>query len=144
MRSLFKDLLFLIALSLVFGVSPVAPEIHAESGGGKFIAYYFHTTARCATCLKIEKQAEEVIKTDFATQLESGQLEWKVVDVQFAENQHFVQDFQLLTKSLVLVEQVEGKPRRFKTLDKTWELVRYPEQYRDYVKQELNAFLKAH
>ncbi len=62
------------------------------------------------------------------------------MDVEIPENRHFIQDFQLLTKSLVLVEQEGGRPGRFKVLDKVWELVWSPDQYRDYVRTELEAF----
>jgi len=63
------------------------------------------------------------------------------VDVEVPEHSHFVQEFQLLTKSLVLVEQEDGKPTRFKVLDKVWELVWSPDRYRDYVRGELRTFL---
>lgn len=130
-----------IALALLSTVSLLADETSADSSKGKFIAYYFHTTARCATCLKIEDEARSVIETDFADQLRSERLVWKVVDVEVPENSHFVQDFQLLTKSLVLVEQEDGRPKRFKVLDKVWELVWSPDRYRDYVRGELRTFL---
>ncbi len=114
----------------------------ADTPAGQIVAYYFHTTARCSTCLKIEALAKEAIEQTYASELESGSLKWQVVNVETPENRHYVQDFKLITKSLILVDEVDGKPRRWKNLDKIWELVWSPESYREYVRSELAQFIK--
>jgi hypothetical protein len=107
----------------------------------KVIAYYFHTTVRCTACTRIENLAHEVVERDFAEHIKAGQLEWRTVNVQHAENQHFIRDFRLVTKSVVLVREANGKATNWKNLDKVWELVRSQTRYQNYVREELKSFL---
>jgi hypothetical protein len=107
----------------------------------KFIAYYFHTTVRCTTCTRIENLAHEVVERDFAEHIKAGQLEWRTVNVQHAENQHFIRDFRLVTKSVVLVREANGKATNWKNLDKVWQLVGNQARYKNYVREELKSFL---
>jgi hypothetical protein len=46
-----------------------------ETADVKVIAYYFHRTMRCPTCLSIEKQAREAIEIAYSEELRSGKLE---------------------------------------------------------------------
>src|ERR1017187_332924 len=48
--------------------------------GQQVIAYYFHGTVRCETCLKIEKQAKEAIERRFQTELDAQRLVFKPVN----------------------------------------------------------------
>jgi hypothetical protein len=105
----------------------------------KIIAYYFHGTVRCMTCRKIESLSHEVVASDFAEQLKNGQVEWQVVNVELPENQHFIRDYQLVTKSLVLVKYDNGKPAGYKNLQNIWRLVGNEQAFRNYVKGELQA-----
>jgi hypothetical protein len=114
----------------------------ADTPASRITAYYFHTTARCSTCMKIETLAREAIEQSYADELASGTLKWKVVNIETPQNHHFVQDFKLITKSLVLVDEVDGKPRRWKNLEKIWELVWNPVDYKEYVRSEVASFMK--
>ncbi len=107
------------------------------------VAFYFHGNSRCATCRQIESYADEAIRTGFAEALAKGNLAWRVVNLDAEENQHFVEDFQLTTRSVVLAEYRDGKVVRFKSLDKVWQLVRSKEQFVDYVQTETRTFLAA-
>jgi len=100
----------------------------------KYIAYYFHGTARCYTCKKIEAYSEEAIKSGFPTELKDGKLEWLVVNVEEKSNQHFIQDYQLYTKSLVLAQYRNGSQVKWKNLDKIWGNVRDKDVFIKYVR----------
>src|SRR4030043_1100587 len=78
-----------------------------KAGNAKVIAYYFHGTFRCSTCRTIEKYSKEAIEYYFANELKNGTLEFKSLNVEDAENRHYVQDYQLFSRSLVfsLVKQ---------------------------------------
>ena len=56
----------------------------------KVIVYYFHGGARCATCQKFEAYTEETIKTGFSDELKTRKVEWRLVNVEEAGNEHFV------------------------------------------------------
>jgi hypothetical protein len=106
------------------------------------IAYYLHGKARCSNCVKIENWSREAIETAYPEELADGRLAWKVVDVEAKGNEHFVEDFQLYTKSLVLVEQIGGKQVRWKNCARVWEHLTGKEGFLAYVRAEVAAYLK--
>jgi hypothetical protein len=102
------------------------------------LVYYFHATTRCATCKTIEAYAHETVASKFAADLEARRLEWQAVNVDEPANQHFIRDFQLYTRSVVGVDAKD--PKRFKVLDRVWQLVRDKAAFQKYVEQEIRAF----
>lgn len=147
-----KSLLFalltagvLLALSLVVpspaGAGDPPGTNPGDSPGTKVVAYYFHGQFRCATCRKLEALSKEAISSGFAQELGSSRLAFRVVNVETPDTEHFVKDFQLVTKSLVLVEYKDGKVVRWKNLPKIWQLVRDREEFIRYVQGETRAFL---
>jgi hypothetical protein len=107
------------------------------------VAFYFHGNARCATCRKIEAYSDEAVRSAATEALADGALSWRVVNVDEPENRHFIEDFQLVTKSVVLAEYRDGEVVRFKNLDKVWQLVRSKDDFVEYVKSETREFLTA-
>jgi len=107
------------------------------------IAYYFHGSFRCVTCTNMEKYSREAIQANFQDELNSGRIEFKAVNVEEAGNEHFVNDYQLYTKSLILSLVKDGKEVKSKNLDKIWELARNKQKFIDYVTGEVNEFMKA-
>jgi hypothetical protein len=100
--------------------------------------YYFHGATRCATCKTIEAYAHETVASAFAPELKAGSMEWTVVNVDLPANQHFTRDFQLYTRSVVVVDAKD--PKRFKVLDRVWQLVGDKAAFQKYVEQEIRAF----
>ncbi|UCF81644.1 MAG: hypothetical protein JSV08_04315 [Acidobacteriota bacterium] len=105
------------------------------------IAYYFHGTRRCKTCLTIEAYADESLKAGFPQELETGRLTWRALNVEEPENEHFVRDFELATRSVVLVEVKNGKTEKWKSLDKVWKLVGDKEAFVAYIQKETADYL---
>ncbi|HEY6572893.1 MAG TPA: nitrophenyl compound nitroreductase subunit ArsF family protein [Candidatus Eisenbacteria bacterium] len=115
----------------------VLPGLHAQ----RVIAYYFHTTYRCASCRSIEEYSHEALESGFADAIKDGRLVWKVVNVESKGNEHFVKDYSLYTKSLVLVKEVRGKRTSWKNLEKVWQLLQDKKKFIQYVQQETQGFL---
>lgn len=109
----------------------------------RVIAYYFHTTYRCASCRAIEAYSREAIETAFADQLKDGRLVWRTVNTEVKGNEHFVKDYNLYTKSLVLVNEVRGKPAQWKNLERVWQLLQDKTKFLRYVQDETRAYLSA-
>jgi hypothetical protein len=107
----------------------------------KVVAYYFHGNTRCVTCRTIETYAKEAIESGFPKALKKGQLEFKVVNVEEPQNEHFVQDYQLSTRSVVLARFERGKQRDWKNLQLVWDLVRDHDAFVIYVQEEAKSFL---
>ena len=107
----------------------------------KLIAYYFHGTKRCSTCMTIEAITDESLKTNFADELATGRLVWSVINVDEPGNEHYVYDFKLPTRSVVLVDVRDGEQQRWKNLTRIWELVRDKEAFSSYIEDETRSFL---
>ncbi len=112
------------------------PEISS-----KVIAYYFHSTRRCVSCRKLEAYSREAIETGFAEALESGELELLILNTDETEYKHFLDDYQLYTKSLVLSKIEDGEETEWKNLDKAWRLLGNKKGFIKYVQTEVQTFL---
>lgn len=108
----------------------------------KIVVYYFHGTYRCQSCTTIELYTGEAIKEAFADELKSGALEWQPLNVETPDTKHFIQDYKLYTKSVIVSDVRADKEHRWKNLEKVWELLRNEKAFKDYVKQEIAAYLK--
>ena len=133
--------LFLVILAVVAVIS-VSTAFAIDNSSAKVIAYYFHGSFRCYTCTNMEKFSKEAIETNFKDALASGNLEFKAVNVEDRGNEHFVNDYKLYTKSLILSMVKDGKEVKSKNLDKIWELARNKQRFIDYVTSEINGFMK--
>lgn len=127
-------------------VSQVTPTVPLEESPAEaehtVVAYYFHGVSRCQTCLRIEQFAHEALEAGFPEEMESGALEWYAVNVEEPPNQHFITDYELTTRSLVLVDMQGGAETRWKNLSRVWELVGDREAFVGYVVQETQAYLE--
>jgi hypothetical protein len=130
-----------LAAVLAMGVPSVALAADT-AGSSKVYAYYFHGTMRCPTCHKLEQYSKEAIESNFKAELASGKLEFKAVNVDEKNNEHYIRDYQLYTKSLVISLVKDGKEVKSRNLEKTWEYVGNKQRFFDYVTQEIKSFLK--
>ena len=140
-----KTLLSVLILSVAFaGISVLSrPSSAAEpsDSGAHFVAYYFHGNLRCATCRKLEAYSEEAISEAFADELASGELTWKILNTDEEDHKHFVKDFELVTKSVVLVEYRDAQVVRFENLKDVWKLVGDKDDFVKYVQDSTHKFL---
>jgi hypothetical protein len=117
----------------------VTPSVHPH----RVIAYYFHTTYRCASCRAIEAYSREAIESAFAAELKDGRMVWKTVNIEVKSNEHFVRDYKLYTKSLILVNEIRGRSAEWKNLEKVWQLLTDKDRFMRYVEEEARAYLAA-
>ena len=135
-----KKIIQVLAVVAVISVSSLA--VAADNQSVKVIAYYFHGSFRCSTCTNMEKFSREAIETNLKDDLTSGKLEFKAVNVEDRGNEHFVNDYKLYTKSLILSMLKDGVEVKSKNLDKIWEFAWNKQKFIDYVTGEMNAFVK--
>lgn len=145
-RNLKLTLLLILAGCIVLSVLSVFANSQTaapQSGQHKVIAYYFHTNTRCSTCIKIEQYSHEAIEQGFADQLKNGTLEMRVVNYEQPENRHFMQDYKLVSKSLVLVNMVNGKQTKWTNLKLVWQLTGRKDAFLNYVRKEVRGYLSS-
>jgi hypothetical protein len=127
-------------------VAQVRPAADANADVAKqertVTAYYFHGNVRCRTCKKIETYTAESITTSFTNELSTGRLLWKMVNVDEPENEHFVKDYALTSRSVVLVASAGDKQLEWKNLASIWDLVGDKEKFQKYINDETKGFLK--
>ncbi len=119
------------------GTNQVVPHAAPEP----ILAYYFHGTVRCETCLLVERLAKMVIEQQFSAELATNRLFFLSVNYDLPENRHFLTDYHLPCPSLVLVRQLDGRQEDWKLLAETWQLVHDPIRLNAYVETEVRSFL---
>jgi len=131
----FLALIILIVLSAISTTMVLGDD-------AKIIAYYFHGNVRCPTCRKMEQYTKETIEQNFKDELTNGLLVVKAINVEEKENEHFVNDYQLYVKALIISRVKNGKEIQHKNLTKIWEYVRDKKKFSNYVTTEINDYLK--
>lgn len=70
---------------------------------------YFHGKQRCATCMTIEKNAKEVLETQFAEELKNGTVVFKSIDISKDENEKIAAKYEVTWSSLIISRWKDGK-----------------------------------
>ena len=104
------------------------------------VVYYFMTTQRCQNCMKIEAFAKEAVSERYAEKLKNKKMIWQMINVDERRYSHFIRDYQLFTKSVVLVRYRDGKQVEWKNLDQVWNFLGDKTAFKDYVIREADAF----
>ena len=109
----------------------------------RLIVYYFHTTYRCATCNMFERITKEIVESDFAKDVSSGRLKISTVNIEEEANKHFINDYRLYTKAIILSSVAGNQQTNWANLDKIWELARSEDALREYIRNGIASRLKA-
>lgn len=125
---------------------PKAPEQKAEVQQKqetiKTIVYYFHGNVRCPSCTLLEEYSEEAVKQGFPSEISSGKLEFRSVNVDEEANRHFITDYQLVSRSVVVSRIENGKEAEWKNLDNIWNLFRNRDKFIEYVRDETKKVME--
>jgi hypothetical protein len=153
------------ALLILFAVGSLAYmgflEVSARNGGQvsgdadpltvtsngvtpELLVYYLSTGKDCATCVQIEAYTKETLETYFAEDMESGRIQWRFADMDRPEHKHFFEDYNLYTKSIVLVDVENGERGAYENLEKVWDYVYNKDQFIEYVREHVESFMKEH
>ena len=123
------------------GEQAFRPQGQPGGANRQVVAFYFHGNTRCPTCRAIEAYTEEALKSTFPDELRAGKLVWLVINIEEPGNEHYVDDYQLTTRSVVLVEMQDGNEKRWRRLDKVWQLVHDRETFVSYISDSTRVFL---
>ena len=77
---------------------------------------------------------------NFSKELEEGILEFKSVNTEKPEFNHFVKAYQLYTKSFIISKVKGGTELDWRNCDKIWKLVRDEKDFKEYIKNEIINF----
>ena len=114
-----------------------------QSADDGLMVYYFHGV-RCPTCRAAESQAHETVQSDFASQLESGEVIWKVLDyVKEPVAAKLAKKFDVADPAVVLARMKDGQIEDWKRLDRVLALVNDKPAFAAYIRDEIGQMLKS-
>ena len=114
---------------------------NTETAADGLVVYYFHGNTRCPTCESIESQARESVQTEFAPQLTSGEIVWKVLNYEQPAAKPLANKFEIQMPVVVLAKMKAGQVQNWKRLDEVWALVGDKPAFAKYVCAEIKRFL---
>jgi hypothetical protein len=105
------------------------------------VVYYFHGEIRCPTCRAIESQSHETVENDFAEQLRSGEMAWRIVNYEKPESADLTKKFDVHMANVVLARMDGGEIKNWKRLDQVWALVGDKPAFAEFVRTEISQML---
>ena len=105
------------------------------------VVYIFHGTFRCPTCIAIERTTKEVIASHFADELREGKVRITEVNMEEPSNRHFIDKYNLVAPTVVMVRMENGEETRFANLMKVWQLIGDKADFTEYIVNNLRQML---
>jgi hypothetical protein len=116
-------------------------KVESEPVNDGLVVYYFHGNIRCPTCRSIESQSHETVQTDFAAQLKSGEMAWKILNYEESAVAPLAEKFKLDKPVVVLAKMKSGQIEDWKRLDKVWALEGDKSAFTKYIHDEIDTML---
>jgi hypothetical protein len=145
---LFVFLCLILAVPLVSGSYSWAESAKGPVGEDKeapdtqVLVTYFYTSYRCPTCRKLETFSRQAIEEGFPRQLAEKKIVFRALNLDEPENSRYIQDYKLVTKSLIVSSLEKGKEVKWKNLPDIWKLVGDEQEFKEYVRKETKNFLE--
>ena len=105
------------------------------------VVTYFTTDVRCDSCRTIEALSRRAIEEGFPNELDSGAVIFRVVNTDLAENRHFIDEYKITNKTVIVSHQLDGNESEYVNRQKVWELLDDPSAFLRYVQQPVRSFL---
>lgn len=125
--------------------APAATPAGTRQGPQAFrdgvIVYLCHGNYRCPTCLKIEATTKEVLETRFAEEIRSGKILVKEINYDEPANKGYIQKYQLIAPTVVMVQIQDGQETRFENLMDVWQLVDSKAKFWQLIENNLRQLL---
>ena len=141
-----------VAIGLVIGIFlcsclfPASPLLAGtdskEAPESQVVVTYYYTSYRCPTCMKLETYSRQAIEGGFPTEIEEKKVVFRTLNLDEPENSRYVEDYKLVTKSLIVSLNRKGKEIKWKNLPDIWRLVGVQEKFAEYVRRETRSFLE--
>jgi hypothetical protein len=94
---------------------------------------YFSSDVRCATCVRIERLTRETVEKNFAPEIASGRIVLQTINLDGPGNEHFVQDYQLISKTVIVSDRTKGQEVGWENLQQVWSKQKNEQAFEAYV-----------
>lgn len=110
----------------------------SDNNSDKIEAYYFHFTARCATCKTIEASAKENLETLYPNRYKQGLITFKSVNLEEAPNKLLAEKLGVSGQTLLIVK---GDQKINLTNEGFLYAVAKPEKFREIINEKVDGLL---
>jgi len=138
----FVTFLTFTGTSFLFQNSSVNANTQSIPENTKIIVYYFHGNMRCKSCKTIENYTKEAVNTKYQDEIKKGLVEIRTVNVEKDGNSHFIKDYQLVSRSVVVARVEKGEEKEWKRLDKVWSLLKNESKFFEYIQSNIESLIK--
>ena len=120
--------------------APGGATIHATEAAAVVVTY-FTTDVRYDSCRTIESLSRESIEGGFPSQLEAGEVVFRVLNTDRGENAHYVDQYELANKTVIVSHQVDGQEVEWADRQDVWLLLDEPDEFFAYVREPVQRYL---
>jgi len=132
-------LLLFVAVSVIYALVNEVKLVNEQTEIAQGVTvYYFHGNLRCSSCLTIQRFTVGSLQTAFSSKIAEDKLLIEIVNIDKAENKHFLTDFEL-TSNTVVVRAPSGSWRK---LDRVWDLTADSIAFYNYITSEVEIDLE--
>ena len=112
-----------------------------DATGATVVVTYFTTDVRCDSCRTIETLSRQAIAEGFPDEVQRGEVVFRVLNTDRAENQHFVNDYEIANKTVIVSHQQNGTEVEWANRQDVWLLFEQPMEFFDYVREPVRRYL---
>ncbi|GBE14719.1 hypothetical protein BMS3Abin14_00769 [bacterium BMS3Abin14] len=109
--------------------------------GDQIVVYYFHRKFICRSCEGIDEVVLEGLERYFPSDFSEGRLAMCTVNLDEPGNLHYLDDFDIVFNSIVVVDKRKGKVARFKNIEDLWDIFPDRKATIDLIRDEVSGFL---
>jgi hypothetical protein len=120
--------------------TPAAEQL-PKVAGPQVVMRYFLLGKRCKTCRIIENFTRITAEQDFTEELAANRLVFQVIDTDEPANRHYLKDYQLTTKAVVISRRSDGRETVWKDMEDVWDLVDDETAFRAYLAEQIREYL---
>ena len=131
-------IVLIIALAMLFQIDPSATRAQSSS---KTVVYYFHGQYRCWSCTRIEELTLSALQKGFRKELANGELVFRPINVDESKNGHYIDDYKLKTRSVIVSKISGGREITWKNLLMVWNYLGDEKAFIDYVQGEVRKIV---
>ena len=122
----------------VAGENPAAADFTRPDG---VTVINFHGETRCRTCNHIGNLARKTLEEHFAEAEQSGQIHWEDINYDAPGNTHFVNDYELVSSTVVATLWKDGKEVKWERLDGVWDHHNDEPTFQSYVAHSVRELM---
>jgi hypothetical protein len=125
----------------VFADDPLPDGCLGNLNDNQVIVYYFHRKFRCQSCEVLELTLQSTMQITYADHFGAGKLAMCIINVDDPENRHFLEQFEIFSNSIVIVEKKGGVISRYKNLESIWDISQDRDAITQLLQTEVAGFL---